>query len=392
MKVLVVTPFDPAHPGGAGLVVRGRLQALRRLGHRVHLLLEGRPPADEGAVRGLCDALTVQPRRGVTVAWLLRAAGRLLTSGQLLKWNPHTFEALQRCVAAEGPDAVVLDASSLAEHAAPLRAAGYRGRVLLHAHNVEHLLLRRQAAHEPRLGKRWELAVRARRYRTTESSLKGAVDGVLALTPDDGRVLSALNPGVEVRWVPPEVDTAHYAPAPGPGTRALAFVGSLHWAANLDGVRWFLEAVWPAVRARVPDARFHVVGKLPPGGLGALPDGVEALGFLADERPVLASARALVVPLRYGSGVRIKVLTAFALQRAVISTPLGVEGIPAVDGESLLCADGAAPFAAACVRLLEDAALAERLAAGGHQVCARAYAPAAVEGALQAALAGTAAP
>ena len=392
MNVLFVTPFDPTHPGGAGLVVRGRLQALRRLGHRVHLLLEGRSVRDEAAARALCHGMTLQPRRGVTGRWLLRAAGRLLSRGQPLKWNAHTSAALSRCVTAERPDVVVLDSAVLAEHAAVLRSGGHRGRVLLHTHNVEHLLLQRQAAHEPRAGKRWELAVRARRYRATESSLAGAVDAVLALTPDDARALSGLNPGVEVRWVPPEVDTAHYAPAPGPGTRTLAFVGSLQWAANLDGVRWLLSEVWPAVRAQVADARLVLVGKPPAGGLGALPPGVEALGFVEDERPVLASSRALVVPLRFGSGVRIKALTAFALERAVVSTALGVEGIPAVDGESLLCADDAADFARACVRLLEDPVLAERLAAGGRRVCERAYAPAAVEGALQAALEGTAPP
>lgn len=392
MNVLFVTPHDPSHAGGAGLVVRGRLQALCRLGHRVHLLLEGRSPRDEAAVGALCHGMTLQPRRGVTPGWLLRAAGRLLSRGQPLKWNPHTFAALQACVAAERPDVVVLDSAVMAEHALLLRAAGYRGRVLLHAHNVEHLLLERQTAHEPRPGKRWELAVRARRYRATEASLAGAVDGVLVLTPDDGRVMAALNPGLEVRWVPPEVDTAHYAPAPGPGGRVLAFVGSLHWAANLDGVRWFLAAVWPAVRTRVPDARLLLVGKPPVEGLGGLPPGVEALGFVEDERPVLASARAMVVPLRFGSGVRIKALTAFALERAVVSTPLGVEGIPAVDGESLLVAERPEAFAEACVRLLEDPALAERLAAGGRRVCERAYAPAAVEGALRAALLGTAPP
>ena len=392
MTVLFATPHDPSHPGGAGLVVRGRLQALRRLGHRVHLLLEGRAPRDMGAVQALCDGFTHQPRRGVTWRWLSRAAGRLLTQGQPLKWNAHTCAALERSVAVLSPDVVVLDDARLAEHGVLLRAVGFRGRLLLHAHNVEHLLLERQAALESRPGKRWELRLRARRFRAAESSLARAVDAVLALTPDDQRILATLNPGLDVRWVPPEVDTARYAAVPGPGERRLAFVGSLHWAANRDGVEWFLREVWPAVRARVPDARFTVVGKLPPGGLGGLPPGVEALGFVEDERPVLASARALVVPLRFGSGVRIKVLTAFAMARAVVSTPLGVEGIPAADGESLLLARDAAAFAEACVTLLEQPVLAERLGAAGHAVCQDAYAPASVAGALRAALEGASSP
>lgn len=389
MTVLFATPHDPSHPGGAGRVVRGRLQALRRLGHRVHLLLEGRAPSDGAAVRALCEGFTHQPRRGFTGRWLLRASARLLTAGQPLKWNAHTYGALARLVAGLQPAAVFLDDARLCEHAPLLRAGGFGGRLLLHAHNVEHLLLERQAAHERGVGKRWELLLRARRFRAAESALGRAVDAVLALTQEDQRLLAALNPGLDVRWVPPEVDTVHYAPVTGPGGRVLAFVGSLHWAANRDGVRWFLDEAWPAVRARVPDARFTVVGKLPAEGLGPLPPGVEALGFVEDERPVLAGARALVVPLRFGSGVRIKVLTAFALRRAVVSTRLGVEGIPAVDGESLLLAEGAEAFAAACARLLEEPGLAERLGAAGHAVCQKAYAPGAVAGALRAALEGT---
>ncbi len=141
-----------------------------------------------------------------------------------------------------------------------------------------------------------------------------------------------------------------------------SFLGSLDWRPNLEAVTWFLESVWPIVRRAVPRARFHVGGSNPPADLaGRLrTEGVRFLGRVPDARDFLASGAAMVVPLRSGGGMRVKILEAMALGVPVVSSHLGATGIGALDGTEILLADGPEALAAACVSLLleQDRAVA----------------------------------
>src|SRR5690606_6689229 len=134
--------------------------------------------------------------------------------------------------------------------------------------------------------------------------------------------------------------------------------GSMDWMANIDGIEYLLREVWPAVLAGGPDARMVVVGRNPPPGL------VEEArrrgyawtftGWVPDTRPYVWDSAAFVVPLRVGGGTRLKVYEAMAMGCPVISTSLGVEGLPVEDGRHCLLADTPESLAAAIVRVLHD--------------------------------------
>jgi glycosyltransferase involved in cell wall biosynthesis len=115
----------------------------------------------------------------------------------------------------------------------------------------------------------------------------------------------------------------------------------------------------------VPDARLNVVGRGPPDWLSEIP-GAVAIGYVEDERPFYDRARVVVVPLRFGSGVRIKILNAFAMSRPVVSTSLGAEGIPAVPGKSIEISDDVAGFAHRTIQLLQDRLRATAVGAEGQ--------------------------
>ena len=120
----------------------------------------------------------------------------------------------------------------------------------------------------------------------------------------------------------------------------IVFVGQLDYRANVLGLEWFCEAVWPAVRSRLPDAEFRVVGRNPVAAvrrLAHLP-GVDVVGTVPDVRPFLARARVVVVPLPVARGVQNKVLEAMAMARAVVASPAALEGLPLVTGRDALCA------------------------------------------------------
>jgi glycosyltransferase involved in cell wall biosynthesis len=389
---VMVTGCDPLDGGGASLVTHGRIQSLYRLGYDVGLLRDSRKPLDARALAELCRVVERPPLGWRWLGKLLWNMRRLLEVGILPRWNEGTWLALRREVDRHQPKLVILDTVRTVEYGALLRRRGYGGRILIHEHNVEYELLARQRTHTKARGKRLELWWRIRRLRYVESMLSQYGDACLALSTVDRDHLARLNPGLPCTLLPHAVDMKHYAPAGAlPKTPELLFIGSSHWAPNRDGLRWFVEEMWPQVRAQVPDARLTVVGRGPPDWLHSIP-GVSAEGYVDDERPYYARARVVIVPLRFGSGVRIKILNALAMERPVVSTPLGAEGIPIVDGESIEIAETPGTFVERTVRLLKDDAHAEAVSRAGYALCRNWYSAESVDQRLREAIGGPAAP
>jgi glycosyltransferase involved in cell wall biosynthesis len=146
----------------------------------------------------------------------------------------------------------------------------------------------------------------------------------------------------------------------------------MSWYPNADAMSWFLEAVWPRIRTARSDARFTVVGAHPTAEVRraeASGQGVRATGLVPDIRPLVSDAAIFVCPFRVGGGTRLKILDAWAMGKAVLSTPLGCEGLGARSGEDLLVAERPEELAAAALELLDDADTRRRLGRRGrHRV------------------------
>ncbi len=168
------------------------------------------------------------------------------------------------------------------------------------------------------------------------------------------------------------------APARAVDTPVVLFVGNCggsDLSPNVDAVRHFLADVWPAVRAAVPAAEFHLVGSAGPATRAAVAaaQGGVLRGFVDDLAAAYATAAVSVAPIRFGTGTRVKILEAFAHACPVLATPLGAEGIAAVPGREIELGVGAADFAARCVQMLTDRAMAERIGAGGRALAERSF-------------------
>lgn len=254
--------------------------------------------------------------------------------------------------------------------------------VVLDNHNIEHRIIQR-IAETPgtRPATRFYASREWPKLRAFERAACCRADTVLTVSDEDAHGLQSLDTALvgKIMSVPIGVDTAYFAPMPQKerAENTLLSIGTLFWPPNVDGAQWFCQNVLPIIKEAVPDVRLHLVGARPGKEIHALaqndPDHVRVFGSVPDVRP-FAECGAFVVPLRSGSGMRVKILNAFAMRLPVVSTTLGAEGIAhAQNGEHLLLADTPQEFADACVRLLQDRAFAARLAQSGRDLAESVY-------------------
>jgi polysaccharide biosynthesis protein PslH len=151
-------------------------------------------------------------------------------------------------------------------------------------------------------------------------------------------------------------------------------VGSMDYHSNSDAVIWFSQKIWPVIARDHANIQFAIVGRRPNPQVRALAsDRVEVTGTVDDVRPYYASAIAAVVPLRTGSGTRLKILESMAAGVPVVSTTLGAEGIEAEDGVNILLANSEREIAAAISRLIDSAETRHRIAAAGRELVKNSY-------------------
>ncbi|HEY1033931.1 MAG TPA: glycosyltransferase [Pseudoxanthomonas sp.] len=207
----------------------------------------------------------------------------------------------------------------------------------------------------------------AARTRTLELALIREADASLVVSAVERALLAQDAPGARVEIL----SNLHRLAPPGPGFASrqnLLFVGGFRHPPNVDAVRWFIETVFPQLRAARPEIAFHCIGADVPEAIARLGDvpGVQIHGHVPDLQPWLDGCRVSVAPLRFGAGVKGKVNQAMAHGLPVVATRCAVEGMHLHEGEDVLVADDPAAFARAVLRLYDDEALWARLAANGR--------------------------
>jgi sugar transferase (PEP-CTERM/EpsH1 system associated) len=235
--------------------------------------------------------------------------------------------------------------------------------VLLFQHNVESMIFARhaQAAGNPPL--RWFWRNQWRKMERFERQACRRFAGVVAVSEADQAIFADRFDARRTFTIPTAVDAEYFRPEPVPVVEGrLVFTGSMDWLPNEDAILYFVEEVLPRVSARIPGVTLTVVGRNPSPHLrrrlAAFP-AVTLTGRVEDVRPYVAEAAAYIIPLRIGGGTRIKAYEAMAMGKTVVSTTIGVEGLPVRDGEHLVVADDPAAFATAIVELVLNPARRE---------------------------------
>ena len=241
-------------------------------------------------------------------------------------------------------------------------------------HDAQSLLLERRAEREPNRVVASYLRFQSRLMRQEEKRRCASVSLNVTVSTQDADVLRSLAPTGKFAVVPNGVDTEFFSPRDRP-RRGMCFVGGTTWFPNRDALEYYATELLPEIRRRLPEAETTWVGRASDDEISAYDklDGLTMTGFVVDIRPYLAASACFVVPLRVGGGTRIKILDAWAMGKAVVSTSVGCEGLVAVHGENILVADDPADFAEAVATVVRDGYLRERLERNARQTVVERY-------------------
>lgn len=258
-------------------------------------------------------------------------------------------------------------------------------RTVLDEHNIVSNQIKTSADCEDNPLKRLYMRLQQKKAERYEATVCERVTQCLVCSDTDRTYLRNMAQDANVATIPNGVDIEYFAhktaycqagalkEESGP---AIVFVGALDYGPGGAAVRYFCDEVLPHIHKVMPDLRFLAVGQNPPRSLQALAKrsaGVVLTGRVDDIRPYVAQSKVFVVPLRSGSGTRLKILNAMAMAIPVVSTTIGAEGLDTRHGKNILIADTPEEFGAAVITLLQDLALADSITRNAREFVEQTY-------------------
>jgi glycosyltransferase involved in cell wall biosynthesis len=403
MHILFLTQIVP-YPPDAGPKVKTWhvLRYLAGAGHQVTLATFVRPEEEQhiAVLEKLCHqvfAVPIKRSRIEDIGYLMRSliSGRpfLVERDDLKEMRILVDELLEnQDIDVIHADQLTMTQFALSKHAYyELKNVGNgHGRThpyrIFDAHNAVWTILERVAENLP-----WYLKpfanFESRKIKQYEGRVIIEFDHTFAVTDiDRAALLSAARNGKNgsyfneqrVTVIPIAVDTSAIKPVQlEDRSSSIVTLGTLHYPPNADGIRWFFEQVYPKIRDVNPDAELIIIGKNPPPDFIRFaeqnPEQISVTGYVPDLDPYFQNAAVLVIPVRAGGGMRVRILEGLAYGEAIVTTSIGLEGIDAESGKEVIVADSPQEFAEAVLELLGNYELRNEIAKNGRDLVERKY-------------------
>lgn len=368
MKILFLTP-QLAFPPHQGTTVRN-YNIIRNLStrHDIYLVSFGTQQelSEAQPLAQLCRRIdaVLAPSRTIAQRALTTIISPYPDMALRLE-SPAMHERISSTLGTERFDLVQAEGIEMARYVLGREFGPGKTPLVFDDHNAEYVLQRTAFESDVRYPLRWHAAaysiIQTAKLARYERAVCNRANHVLAASGTDARAIGALGITAPVTVVPNGVDTSHFVPSTEVCAKPLAeqsmvYAGKMDYRPNVDAMLWFCDEILPRIRNEIPLAHIAVVGQKPSPRIAQLNnrEGVEVTGWVPDTRPYVADAAVYVVPLRMGSGTRLKVLEAMAMGKAIVTTSRGIEGIDCVPGQHMLVADSSHDFAHAVVSLFRD--------------------------------------
>lgn len=371
MKILYLLPYTPAPATFGGAMRVFHLMRLASEHNDVSVLSYGQPEQEEmlrSSLKGRVTNIKI-----ITNFWpqYLRRAAQLYS----LVSNHSFFYMLARSKEMQANITRILEkydfdiVQTEFAHMGSFELATNAHKVL-DAHNVEYDNFRRMAEKTRSLLRRLHYNSESKKFFHEEQTACRQHDSVFVTSRRDKIILDTLVPEIPKYVIPNGVDSSFFTPSnETPEPYSMVFTGSMSYVPNNDGMVHFLDDIFPRILKKIPQAKIYIVGSRPMADLRRRSShNIIITDYVDDVRPFIWRSSVYVVPLRMGSGTRLKVLEAMAMKKPIVTTSIGCEGIDVVNGESAIITDEPEVFADAVIRLLTDRITCRQLAERSHDL------------------------
>ncbi len=390
MKILIVSPYLP-HPlcgQGGGVFIYGMVEHLMS---RHQVTLVSFCDRDEQILSEDLKKMPIRcyfiPRdKGVQQQFVWNTYLVLFRIFQLIRsfllWQPYYVSKyrhskmarlIKKLTREELFDIVQIEFTQMGQYVRYVE----QGKTFLHEIDVSFRPAYRRYKKSKSLMTKLMMMIEWCRWSIYERNIVEKFDHILSVTDQDRLLLRWLTGSNNISYFPHAYDVAEQVPDSNmKEPRSLVFLGSYSHQPNVDAVIWLCEDIFPRIAEQFPDAKLYVIGSKPPEILRSIAKklpGIQLLGFVADFTPYLRKSIAFVAPMRFGGGVKNKVLVAMAQGLPVVTTKIGVEGIDGMDAETVAVGDTAPKIAEQVASLFNDPQRAARIGKKGWQVVREQY-------------------
>ena len=269
-------------------------------------------------------------------------------------FSPDFDHILTEELQKEEYDVVHLESLFMTPYIGSIRAHS-NARIVLRSHNLEFIIWKRLAKQSGNVAKKAYLKLLARQLKNYELDVLNQVDGIAAISKRDAEDFKKLGSKKPKSIIPFGIDMSGYDPEPASNELNFFHLGSMDWTPNIEGLRWFLDNIWPEIHHQFSNANLYLAGRdMPEEFYTRSGPKVHVLGEVEDAKKFMNSNSIMIVPLLSGSGIRVKIIEGMALAKAIISTSVGAEGLHVKDRENICIADDLKGFLSAIEYFNED--------------------------------------
>ncbi len=393
MNILILTPKVPWPPVDGGSIATASLaEGLAERGNKITVLAINTPKhfADAAAVSSFnkpgihlisCFVNTgIKPLRA-----LLNLLFSELPYNGIRFYNREYKKKLSDLLQQNKFDIVQLEGLYMALYVPAIRSIS-QAKIVMRAHNVEHEIWERTAMQTNNIFKRWYYRILTGRIRNFDVQNLKSYDALLPITQRDTDKFREMGCQLPVMVAPAGID---FNRLNGQNLKSslpdLFFIGALDWGPNQEGLCWFLDNCWPSILESKPTLIFHVAGRNAPDWLVkrlAL-KGIQYHGEVKNAYTYMAGHRVMIVPLLSGGGMRIKIIEGMALGKAIVSTPLGAEGIGVKDNQNIMLGKTPEEISSKVISLLSDDQLFEKISSVASEFVREKFDNLQISGSLQ---------
>lgn len=364
MNILQIANKVPYPPKDGGSIATFNFtKGLAKLGHQMDMLAINtlKHFVDISKItpelQGICTIKGITTNTRISAAAALR---NLLFSRMPYNAQRFVTEEFEQAIATQLQhttyDVVQLEGLYLAPYIRLVRKHS-EALISMRSHNVEHEIWQRTALQIRNPLKKWYVNNLSARIKRLETSTFNDFDVMLPITARDAEIFRQLGfqkpmhvtpAGIDISTLQPDVQAMDFP--------SLFHLGALDWAPNQEGLLWFLEKCWPLLHQQFPQLTFYIAGRNATAAFAKKlqQPGVRYCGEVDDAREFINSKAVMVVPLLSGSGMRIKIIEGMALQKTIVTTATGTEGIPTSNGDNILIANTPEDFISAVGRAVSS--------------------------------------